>query len=87
MYHTIEPSREGYVVYEHGVYEHSSVLAGQHKRAWVEYFDSLKEAILNYPKAEILEGSSKLLTEPIVPDLPPNDFDPYACGERWDADY
>ena len=61
-YQTIERGSRGatyhndddtYTVYEHGTYARSSVLAGQHKRTWLDSFDSLEAAQAAYPHARI----------------------------------
>jgi hypothetical protein len=90
-YYTIEPysGREnlsGYVVYGHGEYGPSSVLAGQAKRQWLGHFDTLEEAQEEWPEAEVTEWSTRV--DPVVPDLPPDWFDPYDAGEVWhEEDY
>ncbi len=51
---TIEPAKygNGYTVYEWGIYESSSVLAGQTKKQYVDGFDTIEEAQAKYPDAE-----------------------------------
>lgn len=57
--YTIEPSRaplDGVTVYEWGFYGRGSVLAGQRRKAFVDHFNSVEEALKKYPKAEVLGG-------------------------------
>lgn len=42
-----------YTVYEHSIYPHSSVLAGQQRRVWMDDFDTLAEAQAAYPNATV----------------------------------
>jgi len=49
---TIEKSQfGGFTVYSWGVYERSSVLAGQTKKQFIDNFDELEEAQEAYPEA------------------------------------
>lgn len=75
---------EGYVVYGYGTYEKGSVLAGRHKRVWLEAFDTIEEAKAAFPQAEVAEGSGYIPIE--MPHTPPADFDPGYAGESWDED-
>jgi len=86
MHHTIEPDHEhGDVnVYEHGEYERWSVLAGQPRRSFRGAYATVEAALVDYPDAEVLEHSTK--TETIIPDNPPDWFDPSAAGEQWKED-
>lgn len=53
---SIEPSKYGgYAVYEWGVYERNSVLAGQVKKQYRDGGDDLDALKAKYPGAEILE--------------------------------
>jgi len=53
---TIEPDgRGGYEVYEWGVFERSSVLAGQNRKTYKRAFKAVSEAQEAYPQAEVLE--------------------------------
>lgn len=83
-YLTIEPLDEeaggGYAVYQHGVYEEGSVLAGQSRRSFIEKFDTAEEAEAEYPTAQ-RTGSTK--TPFVFPDAPPSDFSPLDAGETW----
>lgn len=73
----------GYSVYGHGEYEESSVLAGQYRRAFLDSFDTLEEAVKAYPQAEVIQGTTCGLTK--MPSLPPDWFDPVNAGEQWEA--
>lgn len=59
-----------YTVYEHGVYGKSSVLAGQHKRVWMDDFNTLEEAKSAYPQAK---WSGPTYHPPHLDDLPDRD--------------
>ena len=47
-----------YTVYEHSVYDDSSVLAGNPRRQWLDDFESLAEARRHYPHAVVVEGTT-----------------------------
>lgn len=47
-----------YTVYEHSVYDDSSVLAGNPRRQWLDDFETLAEARRNYPHAVVVEGTT-----------------------------
>jgi hypothetical protein len=90
---TISPQRNPmtgqmqFAVYGHGVYEESSVLAGQYRRVFLDWFSSQEEAVKAYPWGEV--QGSLLPTAEIVdrlPDCPPDWFDPGAAGEAWGED-
>jgi len=57
MERTIEKAKygSGFSVYEFGVYEASSVLAGQAKKSFVDSFDTVEEAKAAFPDA--VEGA------------------------------
>jgi cell division protein YceG involved in septum cleavage len=57
MYYTIEPDRYGVLVYEWGIYERSSVLAGQERKTFMDGYDSVEDALKQYPSAQVLSGS------------------------------
>lgn len=79
---TIEPNeRGGFDVYEHSLYEDSSVLAGQPKRVFIDSFQTAEEAKSNYPEGEVIEGTTK--TDINMPENPPSWFDPMDAGESW----
>ncbi len=76
-----------WTVYGHGVYEESSVLAGQYRRVFLDDFATLEGAKAAYPWADVQGGL--LPTSHIVgnvPSVPPADFDPLDAGESWDED-
>lgn len=50
---TYQNGMNTWTVYEHGMYPRSSVLAGQHRRVWMDDFESLEEAKDAYPEAEV----------------------------------
>lgn len=82
---TIEPDgMGGYDVVEHGVYENSSVLAGQPKRQIIDSFDDIDAAKASYPEAEVLSHQTQSSAQPPV--SPPSDFDPMDAGEVWGED-
>lgn len=89
---TIEPGRDEYTgqpewyVYGHGEYDDSSVLAGQYRRCFLDTFQTVEEALVAYPSAEVL-GHSTRVSVPPMPSCPPKWFDPADAGERWDEDY
>ena len=62
--YTIERGRgatyatERWTVYEHGVYDRDSVLAGQSRRTWMDDFETLQEAVIAYPDAVVIEGTT-----------------------------
>ena len=90
-----ETTGDDWWVVGHGTYERSSVLHGQYKRALIEHFDTVEEAAAKYPKAEVIEGSTRpyrpegqsLADLSGLPSCPPRDFDPGFAGEHWDDDY
>ena len=47
-----------YTVYEHSVYDDSSVLAGDPRRQWLDDFETLAEAEAAYPHAVVVEGTT-----------------------------
>lgn len=61
-------ANDRWTVYEHSTYPSSSVLAGQHRRVWVDDFDTLAEAQRAYPKAVVIGGST--FTPPSLDHLP-----------------
>ena len=73
-----------YVAYGHGVYEDSSVLAGQDRRVFLDYFDTLEDAVKAYPDGEL--GVFTSSPRSVMPSCAPSDFDPYDAGECWGED-
>ena len=52
---TIEYDPEmGYKVYEFGVYGSGSVLAGQTRKSFLDVYDTLEDAQLDYPDAAVI---------------------------------
>lgn len=49
---------ERWTVYEHGVYDRDSVLSGQSRRTWLDDFDTLEEAVIAYPDAVVIGGTT-----------------------------
>ena len=84
---TIEPSDDGTgaVVWRHGTYPSSSVLAGAEFRQYTEPYPTVAEAQAAYPEAKILEHSTRVPFT--IPPSPPAWFDPADAGERWDEDW
>jgi len=88
---TIEPYRGEFAVYEHGVYPQSSVLAGQARRVFLASFERESEARAAYPRAVVLEHSSRpwrprnetLEELSGLSPLPPTWFDEGNAGESW----
>ena len=86
-YQTIEPDEQYWNVYEHGRYERGSVLAGQSRRSFIASYESLQEARSAYPKADVIDHSTKLHHNP-MPHHAPGWFDPADAGEVWsEGDY
>lgn len=85
----IEPERGStyerpgrYAVYGYGVYERSSVLAGQSRRVFIDSFDSLETAKAAYPKAQVT-GSRFEETRASIKHLPDEDGNTYTPDD-WD---
>jgi hypothetical protein len=56
-YYTIEPNAYGEVsVYGWGVYEASSVLAGQQRKSYISAYPTAVEAVEAYPEANVHWG-------------------------------
>lgn len=94
--YTIEPSvdeytkEQIYAVYAHGEYEETSVLAGQARRVFMDYFDTVELALEEYPEAEVMNHSTKVMgynAGDTMPVNPPDWFDPTTAGENWGEDY
>lgn len=90
-YYTIEPQtceytqKKSFAVYGHGIYENTSVLAGQYRRCFIDNFNTIEEAQKAYPDAD--ESGSTKINIPMS-DCPPSDFDPADAGEVWhEEDY
>ena len=93
--YTIEPDGDGeFSVYGHGVYEQSSVLAGQPRRSFLDGFETVEAAQKAYPTADVTGstrpvrwGGDSLADYSGLPSTAPSWFDPCDAGERWDDDY
>ena len=59
-----------FTVYEHSTYPRHSVLAGQHRRVWMDDFDTLAEAQAAYPQARV---SGATYRAPYLEHLPKDD--------------
>jgi hypothetical protein len=86
-YKTIERGSRGatykngdnvWTVYQHGTYPRSSVLAGQHRRQFLDEFDSEEAARAAYPDAQV---SGDTYTPPVVHHLP-DDGDPEPADDN-----
>lgn len=96
-YITIEPTNHvmfhGFSVYGHGTYDANSVLAGQHRRVFLDSFKTREEAIAAWPLAENINHSTRSLEADGrrgdlaelsgLPETPPDWFDPLDAGEEW----
>ena len=84
---TIEPTfvegrREpGYVLYEWGIYESWSVLAGQERKSARDYAETVQELAQRYPDAEIHD--SKVDAGNSVAHLPGEEWDDALQEWRW----
>jgi len=70
----------------YGTYKRGSVLAGQHRQARLDSFDSLEEARAAYPSVKVRDdGTVNMHASHYIslPDVPPSDFDPMDAGEEW----
>jgi hypothetical protein len=81
-YYTIEPCKGGYWIVQHGLYEMTSVLAGQPFRQLCKFYENLDLAKADYPEAEVLEYQTPR-PEVYIPQEPPSWFDPLDAGEVW----
>jgi hypothetical protein len=74
------------VVYGHGTYEESSVLAGRYRRCFLDSFPTVEAAKEKYPDAEE-SGSTKYLSNDMISSFEnspePDWFDPMDAGEEW----
>ena len=77
----IEDCGNHFDVVEHTTYEISSVLAGQFCRQIHGMFDTLQEAQDAFPYAKLAD--ERTTSVGVVPDLPPEGWDPEDCGETW----
>ena len=88
---TIEPSKQGtgFSVYEWGVYEQSSVLAGQTRKSFIDGADTERELMDKYPDAVAIGYSRSANNtfghlpgedDPVPGGSYPDDYDDY---EDW----
>ena len=83
--HTIEFVHGNYWLCRRGVYEESSVLAGQDFRQLCKSYESLEEAQLENPDIEISDEGKPIS---FMPQTAPDWFDPMDAGEVWsEEDY
>jgi len=61
---TIERLDDEWAVYEHSIYERGSVLEGMPRRRWLHAFPTLNEAKQAYPKARVIEGTTRINPDP-----------------------
>ena len=61
-----------------------SVRFGLMDNMFIDSVNSIEEAKIKYPNAEV--GTHKLKADPMS-SFAPSDFDPGYAGERWDDDY
>ena len=73
-----------WALWGHGVYGDGSVLAGQSLNARFDTFDSIEEAIAQYPAATVAD--SRPLHSNTVSDIPPTGWSPDDAGEVWGED-
>lgn len=82
---SIEFAHSNYWLCQRGVYDRSSVLAGQDFRQLCKPYDSLEEAKADNPGVTVdLDGCRP---ETFIPQNAPDWFDPADAGECWDEDY
>ena len=87
--YTVEPYGEEFAVYGHGVYERSSVLAGQARRKFMAFYVTPKAALADYPTAEVLDYSTReyrsgdLAENSGLPAEAPDWFSEADAGETW----
>jgi hypothetical protein len=79
-------SRDEYGVYSYGTFPRGSVLEGQERRSFVRSFPTLAEAREAYPAAR-WDGGGCGYRKIVIPQTPPEWFDPANAGESWDGDY
>ena len=87
-YQTIEqdPRSGDYDIYEHGVYEESSVLAGRARRSFLDSYSTLEAAQQAWPDAAFVNHSTRVdgyNSGDLMPIEPPSWFDPMDAGEAW----
>jgi hypothetical protein len=70
------------VVYEWGVYERSSVLAGQQRKAFVDSYATAAEALTAYPTADVMDG--RVSANNTVDHLPDWEMSAWEEQNYWD---
>lgn len=87
---TVEPDErgDGYWVWGHSTYECSSVLAGRPRHRRVKCYDTVEEAVAEYPSAGVSEyatshSANKEDTASFMRSPAPSWFDPADAGEEW----
>jgi hypothetical protein len=90
----METRQSGFWVIEHGTYERGSVLAGQDRWTRHRHYDDLVKAKKDFPKAEVLDHSTRPLPgqEASIGPCPSgyyaSDGGFFDAGEYWDeGDY
>lgn len=78
-------SEDKYGVYRYDAYPRGSVLEGQERRSALDQFGTLEEAKAAYPNAE-WDGGGCGYREVLIPESPPDWFDPMNAGESWSGD-
>lgn len=88
---TIHPETEGgrkeWAVVGHGTYPSSSVLAGQYMFQRLGWYESVEEALKDWPMATLDDLPAVNHNPASLGPAPADWFDPAAAGERWDDDY
>lgn len=86
--YTIYPSKAGgtYEVRHWHTYPSSSVLSGQQQEIIDDFYNTLEEAKLAHPKADVSDGPHVMLHRPSVSPCPPSNFSYYDAGEHWHED-
>jgi len=74
---------DGYCLFGYGEYEESSVLAGQFRRARLEFYDAEEQAKKD-TGLNVSESAAYVCAR--VPDCPPEGWDPMDAGEVWGED-
>ncbi len=80
---TIEFVHGSWWLCQRGVYDRSSVLAGQDFRQLQKHYETLEQAQVENPKAEVTDEG---IAPVYIPVNPPEWFDPAAAGEAWGED-
>jgi len=79
---TVELDGSQYQVFGWGVYPRHSVLAGQTMRVRLECYDTIDEALIEYPTAQYTELRTLKPNTSMSP-CPPNWYDKGDAGEDW----